>query len=149
MNLSNVGATAVATAEGGVVAEPRDDAVRLDKWLWAARLFKTRSLAAEAIAAGKVQLNGARAKRAKAVQIGDRLRVRHGPYEYLLTVRALSGRRGPAAEALRLYDEDPEGKRARATLAAQLKLLPAPAYRGKGRPTKKQRRDIGRWKGEP
>ncbi len=110
-----------------------EDAVRLDKWLWAAQ----------------VQVNGARAKRAKLLHSGDQVRVRHGPYEYQLTVRALSERRGPAAEAARLYEEDPEAKRARETLAAQLKLLPAAAYPGKGRPTKKQRREIERWKGEP
>ena len=126
-----------------------ESAVRLDKWLWAARLFKTRALAVEAIGGGKVQVNGARAKRAKSLKVGDRLRVRHGPYEYQLTVRALSERRGPAAAAALLYEEDPEGRRAREALAAQLKLLPAPAYRGKGRPTKKQRREIERWKGEP
>ena len=130
------------------MAEPHEDAVRIDKWLWAARMFKTRALAADAIASGKVQVNGARAKRAKLLHSGDHVRVRHGPYEYQLTVRALSERRGPAAAAARLYEEDPEGKRARETLAAQLKLLPAAAYRGKGRPTKKQRRDIERWKGE-
>lgn len=118
--------------------------VRLDKWLWAARLFKTRGLAVEGIEGGKVQVNGARVKRAKLLQIGDRLRVRQGPYELLLTVKELSERRGPAAQAARLYEEDPEGKRARETLAARLKLLPAPAFRGKGRPTKKERRDIER-----
>ena len=119
--------------------------VRLDKWLWAARLFKTRPLAVEGIDGGKVQVNGARVKRAKLLQIGDRVRVRQGPYELLLTVKELSERRGPAAQAARLYEEDPEGKRARETLAARLKLLPAPAFRGKGRPTKKERRDIERW----
>jgi ribosome-associated heat shock protein Hsp15 len=122
--------------------------MRLDKWLWAARMFKTRALAVAAIAGGKVQVNGARVKRAKALQIGDRVRVRQGPYEFQLTVRALSERRGPAAAAALLYEEDAETKRARETLAAQLKLLPAATYRGKGRPTKKQRREIDRWKEE-
>jgi len=125
-----------------------ESSVRVDKWLWAARIFKTRALAAAAIAGGKVQVNGARVKRAKPLQVGDRVRVRHGPYEYQLTVQALSDRRGPAPEAALLYEEDPVGKRARETLAGQLKLLPAAAYRGKGRPTKKQRREIERWKGE-
>ena len=122
-----------------------DDAVRLDKWLWAARFWKTRGLAADAIAGGKVLLNGARAKRAKPIHVGDRLRLRIGPYEYQVTVRALSERRGPPAEAARLYDEDPAGKQAREALAAQHKLLPAPAFRGKGRPTKKTRRDYEKW----
>ena|SRR5256712_6611086 len=126
-----------------------ESSVRLDKWLWAARIFKTRAIAVAAIAGGKVQVNGARAKRAKSLKVGDRIRVRHGPYEYQLTVRALSERRGPAAAAALLSEEDPDGRRAREALAARLKLLPAPAYRGKGRPTKKQRRDMERWKGEP
>lgn len=122
--------------------------VRLDKWLWAARLFKTRPLAAVAIDGGKVEVNGARAKRARALHVGDRLWVRVTPYEYRLTVRALAERRGSPAQALTLYEEDAESKRARETLAAQLKQLPAAMYRGKGRPTKKERRTIERWKGE-
>jgi ribosome-associated heat shock protein Hsp15 len=125
-----------------------DPSVRLDKWLWAARFLKTRTLAAEAIAGGKVLVNGARAKRAKPIHVGDRVRLRLGPYEYQLTVRALSERRGPAAQAILLYDEDAAAKQAREELAAQHKLLPTPAFRGKGRPTKKQRRDIDRWEEE-
>jgi ribosome-associated heat shock protein Hsp15 len=119
--------------------------VRLDKWLWAARFFKTRALAVEAIGGGKVLVNDARAKRAKPLHVGDRIRLRLGPYEYQLTVRELSERRGPQAEAVRLYEEDAAGKQAREALAAQHKLLPSPVFRGKGRPTKKQRRDIERW----
>ena len=75
--------------------ERRDDRVRLDKWLWAARFYKTRSLASEAIAGGKVQVNGDRAKRARPLQVGDEIRVRQGPYEHQVVVRALSARRGP------------------------------------------------------
>ncbi len=122
--------------------------IRLDRWLWAARLFKTRALAAAAIAGGKVEVNGARAKRAKLLQVGDRLRVRRGPFDYHLTVRGLSERRGPPAEAAALYGEAPEGKRARERLAEQLRTAPSPAYRGKGRPTKKERREIERLRGE-
>ena len=125
-----------------------DVSVRLDKWLWAARFFKTRALAVEAIAGGKALVNGARAKRAKAIHVGDRIRLRLGPYEYQLTVRGVSERRLPPVEAVRLYEEDAVAKRAREALATQHKLLPAPAFRGKGRPTKKQRRDIERWEGE-
>ena len=125
-----------------------DVSVRLDKWLWAARFFKTRALAVEALAGGKVLVNGARAKRAKPIHVGDRKRLRLGPYEYHLTVRGVSERRGPPVEAVRLYEEDAAGKGAREVLAAQHKLLPAPAFRGKGRPTKKQRRDIERWEGD-
>src|SRR5881628_2915534 len=90
-----------------------DDRVRLDKWLWAARFFKTRALASEAIAGGKVQVNGDRAKRARPLQVGDEVRVRQGPYEFLVVVRALSGRRGSAAVAAGLYDERPESRAAR------------------------------------
>ena len=122
--------------------------VRLDTWLWAARFFKTRALAAQAVDGGKVELNGARAKRAKPVQLGDRLRVRRGPFEYHVTVRGLSARRGPAAVAAALYEEDAERKQARQRLAEQLRIAPSLRYEGKGRPTKRERRDIERLKGE-
>ena len=121
-----------------------DDAVRLDKWLWAARLFKTRAAAAQAIGSGKVLVNGTRAKRAKPLHPGDRLRVRRGPFEYLLTVRVLSERRGPIAVAAALYEEDPAGKAARERLAHQLRTAPTPSYEGKGRPTKRERRELER-----
>ena len=88
--------------------------VRLDKWLWAARFFKTRALAATAIETGKVEVNGERAKRAKALQVGDSLRIRIGPYNHIVTVRALSENRGPAPVAAKLYEETEESlKRAR------------------------------------
>jgi ribosome-associated heat shock protein Hsp15 len=118
------------------------DSIRLDKWLWAARFFKTRALAAAAIAGGKVHVNGARAKAAKQLRVGDALRVRVGPYEWLLTVRALTERRGSAKDALLLYDESPEGRAARERLAEAHRLAPAPKYQGKGRPTKKDRRKL-------
>lgn len=118
--------------------------VRLDKWLWAARFFKTRGLAAEAVDGGKVYLNGSRAKPAKLVQVGDSLRVRLGPYDWFITVRAVSERRGPPRDAQLLYDETPEGRAERERLAQAHKIAPAPTYQGKGRPTKKQRREIER-----
>src|SRR5205809_423877 len=86
--------------------------VRLDRWLWAARFFKTRVLAAAAIGGGKVEVGGARAKRAKLLAVGDRLRIRRGPFEYRVIVRALSQHRGSPATAAALYVEDAEGKRA-------------------------------------
>jgi ribosome-associated heat shock protein Hsp15 len=119
-----------------------DDAMRLDKWLWAARFFKTRALAAAAITGGKVQVNGSRTKPAKQLLVGDGLRIRIGPYDWLVTVRALTERRGTSADAQLLYDESPEGRAARERLAAAHKIAPAPAYRGKGRPTKKDRRKL-------
>ena len=119
-------------------------AVRLDKWLWAARLFKTRAAAAAAIGAGQVEVNGSRAKRAKPLQVGDRLAVRKGPYRFLLTVRIVTERRGRAPVAAALYEEDPAGRAAREKLALQLRLAPPPAYEGNGRPTKRDRRELER-----
>jgi ribosome-associated heat shock protein Hsp15 len=124
-----------------------DSRVRLDKWLWAARFYKTRGLASEAIAGGKVQVNGDRAKRARLLQVGDEIRVRQGPYEHSVVVRALSDRRGPAAQAAGLYEETAESRAAREAMAAQLKTLNAAFDREQGRPTKKDRREIDRLKG--
>lgn len=124
-----------------------DTHARLDKWLWAARFFKTRSLAAEAIEGGKVEVNGEKPKRAKTIRPGDSIRIRLGPYEHRITVLAVSRHRGSAAVAAGLFDEDAAGKAARERLAEQHRLAArmegAPA---KGRPTKKARRDIERWR---
>ena len=127
--------------------ETDDDRVRLDKWLWAARFFKTRALASEAVAGGKVQVNGDRAKRARPVQPGDEIRIRQGPYEHHVVVRALSARRGPASAAAELYEETPASRAAREAMALQLKSLHAAFVPDKGRPTKKDRRELGRLKG--
>ncbi|HEU4954446.1 MAG TPA: S4 domain-containing protein [Gemmatimonadales bacterium] len=128
--------------------EREDDArVRLDKWLWAARFYKTRALASEAIAGGKVQVNGDRAKRARPVQPGDEIRIRQGPYEHHVVVRALTARRGPASAAAELYEETPASRAAREAMALQLKSLHAAFVPDKGRPTKKDRRELGRLKG--
>ena len=124
------------------------DSVRLDKWLWAARFFKTRALASEAVAGGKVSLNGSRAKPARLVRSGDSLRIRIGPYDWFVTVRAVTERRGPPRDAQLLYDETPEGRAARERLAEAHKIAPAPTYQGKGRPTKKERREIERLEDE-
>jgi ribosome-associated heat shock protein Hsp15 len=122
--------------------------VRLDKWLWAARFFKTRALAAQAVAGGKVELDGHKPKPAKAVHPGDVIRLRLGPYEYLLTVRALSGRRGPAAVAAKLYVEDPAGRTRRERLAEQHRLASVAFAHGEGKPSRKERREISRLKGK-
>jgi ribosome-associated heat shock protein Hsp15 len=124
------------------------DRVRLDKWLWAARFLKTRSLAADAIDAGKVHVNGERVKRSKEVRAGDTVRVRLGPYEHIVAVRALSERRGPPAVARTLYEETAESVAARAKLREQLSLLPAAFVPGSGRPTKKDRRTMNRFRGK-
>ena len=124
--------------------EPSDK-VRLDKWLWAARFYKTRSQAAEAINSGKIHVNGARAKPAHAMAAGETLKIRRGPYEYIIIVRELSRKRGPASEAVLLYEETPESVAKREALAAQLKAqnaaLPYPARR----PNKRDRRRIIRF----
>jgi ribosome-associated heat shock protein Hsp15 len=124
-----------------------EDRTRVDKWLWAARFYKTRSLAAEAVAGGKVQVNGERVKRAKPLQVGDEVRIRQGPFEHHVVVRELSGQRGPAARAIELYEETPASQAAREALALQLKTLHSAFLPERGRPTKKDRRDIRRFKG--
>lgn len=122
------------------------DRVRVDKWLWAARFYKTRSLATEAVTGGKVEVNGERAKPAKTVKPGDEIRLRIGPYEHILIVRDLAERRGPASVAQALYDETQASRDARQRLAAQLAAAPATfVYEEKGRPTKKDRRDLSRF----
>ena len=123
------------------------DKVRLDKWLWAARFFKTRALAAEAVEGGKIQLNGDRPKRARPLQVGDELWIRLGAYEHVITVRALSDRRGPATQAAGLYQETDASRNAREALAVQLKSLHSLFGPARGRPTKKDRREIERLKG--
>ncbi len=121
--------------------------VRIDKWLWAARFFKTRSLASDAVGGGKVELNGERVKPAKLVQAGDEVRVRLGPYEHIVTVRAVSERRGPATVAVTLYEETPASVAARIRHAEQLRLAPAAfVYEDKGRPTKRDRRELDRFR---
>jgi ribosome-associated heat shock protein Hsp15 len=122
--------------------------VRLDRWLWAARFFKTRALAAAAVAGGKVEVNGAGAKRAKALAVGDRVRIRRGPFAYLVVVRGLAEHRGSPAMAAALYEEDAEGKQRRERLAEQLRVAPSLRYEGKGRPSKKDRREIERLAGQ-
>jgi ribosome-associated heat shock protein Hsp15 len=122
------------------------DRVRIDKWLWAARVYKTRALAVAAIEGGKVQVNGDRVKRAKLLQAGDEVRIRLGPYEHLLTVRGLAERRGSATDAAKLYEESPASRAARETLALQLKSVHAAFIPQTERPTKRDRRRIEAFK---
>lgn len=130
-------------------ADPELDAVRLDRWLWTARMFRTRSLAARAVRAGRVRVNDQRPKPGSSVRVGDRVRVRKPPYDHHLVVRGLAERRGPAAEAARLYEETEESRAARERRAIQMKNVPVPRYDGKGRPTKKERREIERFRPDP
>ena len=125
--------------------EARDEKPRLDKWLWAARFYKTRALAAEAVGGGKVHLNGARTKPAKALRVGDELTITQSPYEHVVIVKGLSARRGPAREAALLYEETEESQRRRAALREQMRLQPDPIPH-RGPMTKKQRREVIRFK---
>lgn len=125
-----------------------DGTVRLDKWLWATRHYKTRAAAAQAIRAGRVDVNDVRTKPAKTLRLGDRVRVRKSPFEFRLIVRGLSEQRGRAAQAALLFEEDPAGKAARERLAQQLRVAPTPTYDGKGRPTKRDRRELERLRGD-
>jgi len=120
--------------------------VRLDKWLWAARFFKTRSMAAQAIDGGKIDVGGERAKRSRLVQIGDVVVIRRPPFEHHIVVRGLSELRGSAKVAASLYEETEESRQAREKLAYQLKHAPTLTFTGGGRPTKRDRREIDRLK---
>jgi ribosome-associated heat shock protein Hsp15 len=115
--------------------------VRLDKWLWAARFFKTRAKAKDAIDGGKVHLDGHRCKPSKEVVVGDMLNITQGYDEKIVIVQQVSGKRGSAPIAQTLYQETPESEEKRALLAEQRKAAGA-HIRSEGRPTKKNRRLI-------
>nr|WP_175518566.1 RNA-binding S4 domain-containing protein [Paracidovorax wautersii] len=119
--------------------------MRLDKWLWCARFYKTRSLATEEIGKGRVTVNGQQAKAARDVRPGDTLELRQGPVQRTVVIRALSGMRGPAPVAQLLFEETPESIAARAAAAELRRLAPEPAASlQEGRPTKRDRRNIDR-----
>jgi ribosome-associated heat shock protein Hsp15 len=118
---------------------------RIDKWLCAARFFKTRSLAADAVECGKIHVNEARVKPAKSIGVGDMLTINIGQKQYIVEVLALSKRRGPASEAQKLYRETDTSRQRREEIAAQQKSQPQ-TFIFKGRPTKRDRREIERFK---
>lgn len=122
--------------------------LRIDKWLWAARFFKTRSLAAQAVEGGKVKLNGQRVKPAKELHIGDALVIHIGDYLWQVAVRELSARRGPAEVAKKLYEESEESQALRQAQAAARRVEHEPAAEMHGRPTKRARRMLKRFTGE-
>jgi ribosome-associated heat shock protein Hsp15 len=117
-------------------------AVRIDKWLWAARFFKTRSLATGAVDAGKVRLNSERVKPAHPVKVGDVLDIDNGATEWQVVVRDLSDARGPASLAQTLYSETEAGAAKRQKAAEQRKYFREPGTTLKGRPTKRDRRQL-------
>jgi ribosome-associated heat shock protein Hsp15 len=122
--------------------------VRIDKWLWAARFFKTRSLAIKACELGRVESNGITAKASREVKVGDQLKIRlEGGTEFVIDVLALSEMRGPAAVAQALYLETDASKGARAKAAAERKTLAEMGALPEGRPSKKDRRMIKRLRG--
>jgi ribosome-associated heat shock protein Hsp15 len=122
-----------------------DGYIRLDKWLWAARFFKTRSQAADAVTGGKVALNGDRAKPSRIVRTGDKLTIRRGPCEWTILVKDVARLRGPASQAGQLYEETEESARKREAAIAQLKLERPLEFDTPGRPSKKDRRAINRF----
>lgn len=120
--------------------------MRLDKWLWAARFFKTRGLAQAAVAGGKVKLEGERVKPAREVAPGARLTICIGEFEWAVTVQALSDKRGPAQAARKLYEEDEASRARRIAQVADRRAHAAVWGERKGRPTKRDRREMERWK---
>jgi ribosome-associated heat shock protein Hsp15 len=122
-----------------------DAEIRLDKWLWAARFFKTRSLATDAVSGGKIEVNGDRAKPSRSVRAGDKLTIRSGPYEWTIIVKGLARSRGPAAQARQLYEETEESAHKRESAIARLKLEQPAEFDTAGRPSKKDRRAIARF----
>lgn len=122
--------------------------MRLDKWLWAARFYKTRSQAADAVGGGRVKVNGAAAKPARELKTGDLLHLRAGEQDWQVVVRAFAEQRRPAPEARLLYEETAESAAERERLAELRKLAPAPEAEQRGRPTKRDRRQLGRLRGE-
>ena len=123
------------------------ETVRIDKWLWAARFFKTRALASDACDIGRIESNSHRAKAARDVRLGDRLRITNEGGIFEVEVLQLTEVRGPAAVAQTLYRESAESRAARERLAAEKKELMAIGGIGEGRPSKRDRRDINKLRG--
>lgn len=119
-----------------------EEKVRLDKWLWAARFFKTRSLASKAVSGGHVHLGSSRVKPSRIVQVGDRLQIKRGEEEFTIDILALSSRRGPATVARTLYEETGESLVLRETAREQRRLIKTPTSRPQGKPDKQDRRKI-------
>lgn len=119
---------------------------RVDKWLWAARFFKTRSLAAQAVSGGKVEVDGTRVKPARRIRTGERLTIRRGVMQWVVVVQGLNRERRPAREAALLYEETPESRAARSSEEERRRQAQARRERGLGRPTKRERRELDRIK---
>lgn len=124
------------------------DGLRIDKWLWAARFFKTRALAQEAIELGRVRVEGARIKPSREARQGETLEIVRGEERFEVIVRALSAQRGPAVVAQGLYEETPEGRAKRERQIEARRLGAEPVAQIKGRPTKREGRDLRRFRGD-
>jgi ribosome-associated heat shock protein Hsp15 len=137
-----------SSADIGIIAvDDRIDAVRIDKWLWAARFYKTRSLASEAVSGGKVHVNAQRAKPSRLLHAGATLRINRNEIEYTIVVEGLSERRGPAPEAQRLYRETEESILQRERTASERRLTAGNAPAPERRPNKRDRRLLQRLRG--
>jgi ribosome-associated heat shock protein Hsp15 len=136
----------LSTVKSDKEAQLADGKERIDKWLWSARFFKTRSLAAEALDRGRVEVNGERVKRARMIVPGDVVAIRRGPYTWTVVVRALQMTRRSASEAATMYEETDDSRRVREGVRVNIASLPIrPA--GEGRPSKKERRQLRELRG--
>lgn len=122
-----------------------DTSIRIDKWLWAARFFKTRSLATDAVEGGRIRLNGERTKPSRGVKIGDTLKIDNGSTEWEVKVQGLADKRGSASIAQTLYAETEESMQERQRKAEQRKFFHEPSEGIKGRPTKRDRRQLDKF----
>lgn len=122
--------------------------VRIDKWLWAARFFKTRAAAQQAVEGGKVKLNGERTKPGKGLKVGDRLVIHAATSAWTMTVVRLADKRGPATVARTLYEEDEASRAQREEQAALRRFAVSPDQDRSGRPTKRERRQLEQWRGK-
>lgn len=127
------------------INENTPQSMRLDKWLWCARFYKTRSIATSTIKAGKIKAKGIKVKPAQIIRVGDELEIRRGSFQYEIRVSALTRSRGSAADAVQLYLESEDSITKREALASQLKLAAASQPASKGRPSKQERRKIIRF----
>ena len=131
----------------GSKSKPPLEAVRLDKWLWSARFFKTRKLATEAINGGKVHLNGVRVKPSRMIKVSDQLAITRDNFRYQIEVMGLNDKRRPAKEAQLLYQENEQSIRTREQEREIRKLSSASVHQSDSRPNKKERRQINKWRG--